>query len=58
MSKEKEHKFWCIYCKNEIYEGDAFTTGSNGKIYHPFCYNQENNCTDDFEGTFEERDYE
>jgi hypothetical protein len=48
MSKEKEIKFYCIYCKNAIYYGDAYTKGKDGKTYHPDCYNQLNIFTDEF----------
>ena len=52
MAKEKEVKNWCIYCKNAIFFGEAYTIGTDGKLYHPECYNQINTFTEDFEGTY------
>ena len=51
MSKEKEIRGYCAYCKEIIYYDKACTTDSNGKIYHPDCYSQSQNYADDF-GTY------
>lgn len=48
MAKEKEIKGYCIYCKNAIYYGNAYTKGKDGHLYHPDCYAQINTYTDDF----------
>lgn len=47
----REIRGYCIYCKNAIYYGDAYTKGKNGHLYHPDCYTQEGTFTDDF-GTY------
>jgi len=47
--KEREHLYWCSYCKGSINEGEAYTVGTNGAKYHPSCYTQENTYTDDFD---------
>jgi hypothetical protein len=51
MAKNRDIMGYCLYCKNEIYYGDAYTKGENGKLYHPDCYVQEHTFTDDF-GTY------
>lgn len=48
---DKEIRAYCMYCKEAIYEGSAYTKGTDGKFYHPDCYNQINTYTDDF-GTY------
>jgi hypothetical protein len=51
MSKEREIKGYCLYCKSAIYYGDAYTVDKNNKIYHPSCYEQLNTYSDEF-GTY------
>ena len=53
----KEIRFYCIYCKGAIYYGDAYTKGSDGKTYHPDCYNQINTFSDDFDGTYNTNEF-
>ena len=48
MAKEKEIRFYCVYCKEPIYYGKSYTKDSNGKTYHPDCYNIINIDTDEF----------
>lgn len=57
MNRNREISYYCIYCKNPIYEGEAYTVGQNGRYYHPECYNQEHSYTDDIDGTSDEREY-
>lgn len=48
MPKDRDIMGYCIYCKNAIYFGDAYTKGQDGKFYHPDCYHLENTYTDEF----------
>jgi hypothetical protein len=48
MAKDRDIMGYCLYCKNAIYFGDAYTKGKDGKLYHPACYNLENTYTDEF----------
>ena len=46
-----EIKGYCGYCKGEIQHGDAYTTGTDGKLYHPSCYTQMGTYVDEFGDT-------
>ena len=35
--KEEIIKFWCLFCKEPIYEGEDYSV-RNGAKYHPECY--------------------
>lgn len=48
----KEIRFYCVYCKNPIYHGQARVTDEEGNIYHIDCFNLINTFTDDFGGIY------
>jgi len=52
----KKIKFYCAYCKNPIYYGQAYTKDEDGKIYHTDCFNLINTFTDDF-GTYNTNEF-
>ena len=44
----KEIRCYCLYCKEPIQEGEAYTVGINGTKYHVDCYTQMTTYSDDF----------
>lgn len=47
MNKEKII-YYCMYCKDPIYEGDRYIVDENGDKLHIDCYEQINRYDDPF----------
>ena len=39
-NKTKKLIGWCIWCKNEIYEGEPYWVDENKDTWHEFCRDQ------------------
>ncbi len=37
MENNREIIFWCLYCKNPIYEGQKYVTNEDGNTFHKEC---------------------